>query len=68
MVCKDHLVSGEKFEISFYEPGILKTYPFPNDLQKYYESEEYISHRDSSKNLQDKIYQFVKSYMLSKKA
>ena len=68
MVCKDHLISGEEFKILPYEDGILRTHPVPDDLEKYYESEEYISHRDSSKSLQDKIYQFVKSYMLTKKA
>ncbi|MCM8569642.1 class I SAM-dependent methyltransferase [Gramella jeungdoensis] len=68
LVCTDHLVSGEKFEILSHESGILRTYPVPENLEKYYESDAYISHRDSSRSLQDKIYQFVKSYMLSKKA
>ncbi|MCG9971414.1 class I SAM-dependent methyltransferase [Christiangramia crocea] len=68
MICKDHLVSGEKFEILSHEPGILKTHPVPDELENYYESEEYISHRDSSKSLWDKIYQGVKSHMLSQKA
>ncbi|TBW27735.1 class I SAM-dependent methyltransferase [Gramella sp. KN1008] len=68
LVCEDYLVSGEKFEILPAEKGILKTFPVPENLEKYYDSEEYISHRDSSRNIQDKIYQFVKSYMLSKKA
>jgi len=68
LVCKDHLVSGEKFEIKEYEKGILKTHPVPEDLSRYYESEEYISHSDSKSNLQDKIYHRVKSYMLRKKS
>ena len=68
LVCKDQLVTGEDFEIEEYEKGILKTLPVPEDLSRYYESDAYISHSDSSRNLQDKIYQFVKSYMLSKKA
>ncbi len=68
LIYTDHLVSGEKFQISLSESGILKTIPVPNNLVKYYESEKYISHSDSSKNLQDRIYQFVKSLMLSKKA
>ncbi|MFV8225341.1 class I SAM-dependent methyltransferase [Christiangramia aquimixticola] len=66
--CKDHLVSGEKFEILDLKNGILKTDPFPEDLNKYYQSEDYISHTDSSKTFQDKIYQIVKNKMLSKKA
>ena len=68
LVCKDHLVSGEEFEILPAENGILKTHPFPEDLAKYYESEDYISHSDSANGLQDKIYQQVKTYMLSQKA
>ena len=68
MVCKDHLVSEEEFHISGYENGILKTDPVPEDLGKYYESEDYISHSDSKNNLQDKVYQLVKSHMLTKKA
>jgi len=68
MVCKDHLVSGEEFQILEFEKGILKTDPVPADLGKYYESEDYISHSDSKNSLQDKVYQIVKSHMLSKKA
>ncbi|MCP9199303.1 class I SAM-dependent methyltransferase [Gramella sp. GC03-9] len=68
LVCQDHLVSGKKFTISEYEPGILKTEPVPENLSHYYESDEYISHSDSSNNIQDKIYQVVKSYMLDQKA
>jgi SAM-dependent methyltransferase len=68
LICKDHLVSGEKFEIREYQSGILRTDPVPGDLEKYYESPDYISHNDSRKNFQDQIYQLVKSYMLSQKA
>lgn len=68
LICKDHLVSGEKFKIQEYENGILRTQPVPDNLSKYYESEEYISHSDSKRNLQDKVYHLVKSHMLSKKA
>ena len=67
LICKDHLVSGEKFEIKEHQKGILRTLPVPNDLSKYYESEEYISHSDSKNSLQEKVYHLVKSHMLSKK-
>lgn len=66
--CKDHLVTGEEFDL--VKPSsseILKTEPVPEDLGKYYESKEYISHTDSSKNLQDKLYQWVKNFMLLQK-
>lgn len=68
MICKDHLVSGEKFKILEHEKGILRTDPFPENLDIYYESEEYISHTDSVNNIHDKIYQLVKSHMLNRKA
>ena len=66
--CKDHLISGEEFEIVDLENGIFKTQPIPENLDQYYESENYISHTDSSHGLKDKIYQIVKTRMLSKKA
>ncbi len=68
LVCKDHLVTNEKFQILEADNGILKTDPVPPDLAKYYESKEYISHSDSKGNLFNRIYQLVKSHMLSKKA
>jgi len=68
LVFKDHLVTKESFQINSYGNGILRTEPVPENLEKYYESDKYISHRDSSQSFQDRIYQLVKSYMLSKKA
>ncbi len=62
------MVSGEKFKITVYEDGILKTDPVPNNLSSYYESSQYISHKDSTNGLMEKLYQLVKSYMISKKA
>ncbi|QCX01880.1 class I SAM-dependent methyltransferase [Aggregatimonas sangjinii] len=65
---KDHSVSGEHFELLFdADLELLVTHPQPKDLGKYYESESYISHTDSSTSLIDKIYQIVKRYSLSKK-
>lgn len=66
--CKDFLVSGEHFNlIESRNKGILKTLPVPSDLNSYYQSNNYISHTDSSKNLTEKIYQLIKKYMLGKK-
>ncbi len=62
------MVSNEKFQIVPYKNGILKTEPVPDNLDAYYQSSDYISHSDSTSSLQDKIYQKVKSHMLSKKA
>lgn len=66
--CRDYLVSGEKFKlIPASEFDILKTQPVPENLDFYYQSEDYISHTDSAKSITDRIYQFVKGYMLNQK-
>lgn len=70
LVCKDHTVSGEYFELRREENfQLLATFPKPSlqELPDFYKSEEYISHTDSRKTLRDKTYQAVKSYMLRKK-
>ena len=67
---KDHSVSGEFFElIRNLEFGYLQTHPRPDEkkLYKYYDSEDYISHTDAKRNLFEKMYHWVRSYMLSKK-
>lgn len=68
---KDFLVSNEEFELrpsSKYD-GLLKTYPVPTaeELTKYYESDEYISHSDNSKGLINQLYYWVKMYNLNQK-
>ena len=67
---KDHLVTGESFELMF-DPDLdmLQTVPAPSeqDLPKYYESDDYISHTDSRRGLMAFLYQKVKSYSLRKK-
>lgn len=70
LTCKDHTVSGEKFELIFNsEKEMLFTSPKPDIeiLPEYYKSEDYISHTDSKKSLADKIYRQVKKIMLRKK-
>jgi 2-polyprenyl-3-methyl-5-hydroxy-6-metoxy-1,4-benzoquinol methylase len=68
--CKDHLVSGENFDLLLDDSlDLLMTNPKPeNDqLGKYYESEEYISHTDGKKSVVDVVYQMVRNYTLKKK-
>lgn len=66
---KDYFLTQEEF--SLYkdgQTGVLYTYPQPlNDLSRYYESENYISHTDGKKSLFEKIYQVAKSYNLDQK-
>ncbi len=68
--CKDYLVSGEEFDLVYNsEYDLLQTVPVPleENLSKYYQSEDYISHTDSQTSFVDKIYQRVKRYMLWRK-
>ncbi|WP_111707031.1 class I SAM-dependent methyltransferase [Lutibacter citreus] len=68
--CKDYTVSKENFKLIYKEKlDMLETYPQPSieNLSKYYESEDYISHTDSKKSFIDKLYQFVKSIALKNK-
>ena len=68
--CKDYTVSGEKFQLLYdKEYDMLVTSPKPNEneLGKYYESEDYISHTDSKRSLFEKLYHLVKMYSLRKK-
>lgn len=70
ITCSDHLVSGEEFSLSRCSScNFLFTndYPSEADSARYYESEDYISHSDSSLSLFDKAYQEVRSHMLKKK-
>lgn len=68
---KDNSVSKENFELLLDEElQLLKTHPQPSleNLPKYYESEDYISHTDGKRSLFEKLYQIIKSYSLNKKA
>jgi 2-polyprenyl-3-methyl-5-hydroxy-6-metoxy-1,4-benzoquinol methylase len=70
LTVKDHSVSREEFQLVFDEVlKMYKTEPQPSldKLPSYYESEDYISHTDTQRNLFEKIYHWVRSYMLSKK-
>lgn len=67
---KDYSVSGEVFElIQNSEYGFLETTPQPSSdtLSDYYESEDYISHTDSKRNLFEKVYHLVRAISLKKK-
>ncbi|GLU43230.1 bifunctional 2-polyprenyl-6-hydroxyphenol methylase/3-demethylubiquinol 3-O-methyltransferase UbiG [Allomuricauda sp. NBRC 101325] len=65
---RDFSVSGESFSLLHDENlDMLVTSPQPENLSSYYESEDYISHTDSSKSLTDKLYQWVKKVNLSSK-
>lgn len=67
---KDFSVSKEEFELKVNDEfGFLETIPQPSkeDLPRYYESEDYISHTDTKRNLFEKVYHFVRFISLQKK-
>lgn len=67
---KDYSVSGEEFELLMDENlQLLKTHPQPNnqELQKYYQSEDYISHTDAKRSWFEKIYHLVKQKAIKDK-
>ena len=64
---KDHSVTGEMFQLVYNDSlELLETLPQPKpeDLPKYYKSEDYISHTDSKRNLLEKVYHIVRKRSL----
>lgn len=65
---KDFSVSGEHFELHLDEElDMLVTRPQPEELAKYYDSDDYISHTDSKSSFTDKLYQRIKAKNLKNK-
>lgn len=67
---KDHSVSRESFQLfRDADLDLLITQPQPdeNNLGKYYESEDYISHTDGKRSLFEKAYHLVKDIALKNK-
>ena len=70
LICKDHSISKESFAIVKCDQcELLFTNPRPNkeSIGKYYETEDYISHSNSSKSIINKIYKIVRSFSLKNK-
>ena len=70
LTVKDFSVSQEIFDLYHDEElDMLITYPQPSleNLGKYYESVDYISHTDSKRSLFEKCYHFIKSIALKNK-
>ncbi len=68
--CKDHTVTGEQFKLYLdKERDMLITLPKPEiqDLEKYYQSEDYISHTDAKRSFFEKAYHIVKTYAIARK-
>ncbi len=70
LTVKDYSVSKETFDLYHDETlDMLITFPQPSldNLGKYYESEDYISHTDNKRSLFEKLYHFIKNITLKNK-
>ena len=70
LTVKDYSVSQETFDLYYDETlDMLITHPQTGleNLGKYYESEDYISHTDNKRSLFEKLYHFIKSIALKNK-
>lgn len=70
LTCNDNTGSDESFNIVKCDScGFAFTNPIPleENLGKYYESDEYISHSNTNKGLVNFLYQRVRNYTLNKK-
>ncbi len=70
LTVKDYSVSKETFDLYQDETlDMLITHPQPSleNLGKYYESEDYISHTDNKRSIFEKLYHFIKSISLKNK-
>ncbi len=70
LLCTDHFKSRETFPVSTCTIcgfSFTQDHPGEDVIGSYYESDEYISHTDTSSGLVNKIYKTVRSMMLSKK-
>ncbi|MCI4669317.1 MAG: class I SAM-dependent methyltransferase [Bacteroidia bacterium] len=67
---KDYTLSDETFEVLKCDNcggRFTQNIPVESEIGKYYQSEEYISHTDTSKGLVNSLYQIVRNYTLGTK-
>ena len=70
LMCNDYSTSKEDFTIvSCNSCDFTFTNPRPADknLEKYYLSDKYISHTNTSKGLFEKLYHIVREYAIGQK-
>jgi uncharacterized C2H2 Zn-finger protein len=68
--CADNLLSKEEFDIfRCASCGFVFTngYPGEEDIGRYYESDDYISHEDKARGLVNRIYITARKIMLRRK-
>jgi len=68
MKIKDHFLTQETFQLEETSTkGVFKTTPLPENLDKYYDSADYISHHQDSGSLKEKLYKFLQAFNLKYK-
>ena len=70
LTCTDFFVSGEKFQIKKCNScgfKITENIEEEENIGRYYQSDDYISHSNTSKGLVNTIYHKVREYMLGQK-
>jgi SAM-dependent methyltransferase len=68
--CTDHFISKEVFSIdNCNDCGFVFTQDYPEEAEigRYYESNDYISHSDTTKGYSNKIYHLARNLMLRRK-
>ena len=62
---KDYTVSRETFQLLQCDQcSFILTYPMPEDLGRYYQSAQYISHSDQSSSVTDILYKLARTITL----
>lgn len=70
IICKDHFITDEQFEIMKCESCGLKftaNIESEEKADRYYQSEKYISHSNTSKGFTNLLYHAARKYMLGNK-
>ena len=70
LATRDHSISGEAFDLcDCHGCGLRFTQnvPAPEQIGRYYQSENYISHSDTKKGLINRLYHAARDYMLRNK-
>jgi 2-polyprenyl-3-methyl-5-hydroxy-6-metoxy-1,4-benzoquinol methylase len=71
MICVDDYATGEEFSLwRCADCGFLLTQgaPVEAEIGRYYETPDYISHSDTHRGLMNRVYHWVRHFMLARKA
>lgn len=68
MRIKDHFLTKELFTVEETSTkGVFRTQDLPTELDRYYESPDYISHNQDSGGLKERLYKFLQAFNLKYK-